>query len=160
MIQEMNSRELHRFELVACLHYQIHKGQECLKSRLQTIPNGWRDWRMIDARLGRLIDQLYDTMPLNRVKYMDNLNRNGEIIIRQRQVVKTDEFVTIHVSALKEVVNRAMVGDCTICFLDKPDIKHCALRKALIECAPPVDLNLGDCPYRYVIEHCEEGKYI
>ena len=160
MITEMNSRELHRFELIAVLDMQLHSGTELLKARLQTIPNGWRDYRMISTRLGRLVSQIYETMPTNRVRYMQTLCEYGEVLIRVRPAAKSDENMLIPISALKVLVNHAMAGTCTMCF-DGPDkVKACKLRKALMEVAPPVDLNLGECPYRYVVEQNDEGKYI
>lgn len=76
------------------------------------------------------------------------------------QAAKSDENLLIPISALKVLVNHAMAGTCTMCF-DGPDkVKACKLRKALMEVTPPVDLNLGECPYRYVIEQNDEGKYI
>ena len=43
---------------------------------------------------------------------------------------------------------------------DRAEIKGCALRKALMQIAPPKDLSLGECPYRYVVTHCDIGEYI
>lgn len=160
MKMEMNSRELHRFELLAALDVQLTKGGEPLKSRLQTIPNGWRDFRMITARLGRLVEQIYETMPTNRVRYMQTLCEYGEILIRVRPAAKSDENLLIPISALKTLINHAMAGTCTMCFKGRDEVKACKLRKALIEVAPPQDLTLGECPYRYVIEQNEEGRYI
>lgn len=156
----MNSRELHRFELIAVLDMQLHKGTEVLKNRLQTIPNGWRDYRMIATRLSRLVSQIYETLPTNRIRYMETLCAYGEVLIRVRPAAKSDENILIPVSALKMLVNHAMAGTCTMCFKGRDEVKACKLRKALIEVAPPVDLNLGECPYRYVIEQNEEGRYI
>ena len=160
MIQEMNSRELHRFELIAVLDMQLHKGTEVLKNRLQTIPNGWRDYRMIATRLARLVSQIYETLPTNRIRYMETLCAYGEVLIRVRPAAKSDENILIPVSALKVLVNHAMAGTCTMCFKGRDEVKACKLRKALIEVAPPQDLTLGECPYRYVIEQNEEGRYI
>lgn len=156
----MNSRELHRFELIAVLDMQLHKGTEVLKNRLQTIPNGWRDYRMIATRLSRLVSQIYETLPTNRIRYMETLCAYGEVLIRVRPAAKSDENILIPVSALKMLVNHAMAGTCTMCFKGRDEVKACKLRKALIEVAPPVDLTLGECPYRYVIEQNEEGRYI
>ena len=160
MIMEMNSKELHRFELVACLDMQLTSGQEPLKARLQTIPNGWRDWRMIQARLARLVTQIYATMPEKRMKYMRSICAYGEVLIRLKPAAKSDENVLVPVSALKVLVNGAMLQKCRYCFEDRAGIKACELRKALIEAAPPIDLNMGECPYRHVVETCEEGEYI
>ena len=160
MIIEMNSRELNRVELFAALHAQLAGGEETLKPRLQTIPNAWRDWRMVEAVAGRLLTQIYQTKPTNRLRTNEHLCAHGEVVIRMKPVVKVDEFLPIHVSALKTLVNHAMAGTCTMCFEGRDFVKHCKLRKALMEVTPPVDLALGECPYRYVIEQNEEGKYI
>lgn len=160
MILDMNSRELHRVELIAAIHANLAGGEEPLKSRLQTIPHGWRDYRMILTRIGRLLTQLYETMPMNRLRMIEHLCAHGEVLIRMKPVIKTDEYMPIHVSALKTLVNHSMAGTCTMCFEGRDFVKKCPLRKALMEVTPPVDLTLGECPYRYVIEQNEEGKYI
>ena len=160
MTMEMNSKELHRFELIACLDMQLHGGQEPLKARLQTIPDGWRRYRAITAMLARLVSEIYTTMPERRVRYMETLCAHGEVLVRIKPAAKSDENVLVPVSALREIVNRAMLQKCRYCFEDRAGIKACELRKALIECAPPIDLNLGECPYRHVVENCEEGEYI
>lgn len=160
MVKEMNSRELHRVELIAALDAQLEGGQEPLKSRLQTIPNGWRDYRMIHTRLGRLITQIYDTMPISRVKYMLTLCKYGEVLVRVKPAARSDENILMPVSALRVLINAAMSEHCTMCFKGRDEVKACKLRKALIEAAPPVDLSLGECPYRYVVENNDSGEYI
>lgn len=160
MIMDMNSRELHRVELIAAIHAQLAGGEEPLKKRLQTISHGWRDYRMILTRIGRLLTQLYETMPENRLRYIETLCAHGEVLIRVKPAAKSDENILIPVSALKMLVNHAMAGTCTMCFEGRDKIKACQLRKALMEVAPPVDLSVGECPYRYVVEQNDEGKYI
>lgn len=160
MIMDMNSKELHRFELIAALDVQLASGQEPLKKRLQTIPNGWRDFRMITARLGRLVSQIYETMPTNRVRYMQTLCAHGEVLVRVKPAAKSDENLLIPVSALKVLVNHAMSGTCTMCFEGREKVKACPLRKALMEAAPPVSLEIGECPYRYVVEQNTDKEYI
>ena len=159
MIMDCNSRELHRIELIAALDAQLQGGEEPLKKRLQTIPNAWRDYRMCLTRLGRLVEQVYHTLPTKTLKHMAALCQHGEVLIRFKPVVANDAQL-IMTSDLKELINTAMEAKRTICFEDRAGVKACRLRKALMDIAPPKDLSLGDCPYRYVIEHSDRGDYI
>lgn len=160
MIMDCNSRELHRIELLAAIDAQLQGGQEPLKARLQTIPNAWRDYRMCVSRIGRLVEQVYQTLPIKTLKHMEALCRHGEVLIRFKPVAKSDDAQLIMTSDLKELINVAMEAKCTICFEGRAGVKACRLRKALMDVAPPRDLSLGECPYRYVIENCKAGEYI
>lgn len=159
MIMDCNSRKLHRIEMIAALDAQLQGGEEPLKPRLQTIPNAWRDYRMCLTRLGRIVEQIYQTLPTKTLKHMAALCAHGEVLIRFKPVVSNDAQL-IMTGDLKELINTAMEAKCTICFEDRAGVKACRLRKALMDIAPPTDLALGDCPYRYVIEHANRGDYI
>lgn len=158
--KDFNAYELHNLELIAGLDAQLHHGETALKSRLQTIPNGWRDFRMCTSRIARLLIQLYDTAPLRTLKHMQNLCAHGEIIIRLRQPVKTDEMQVVSNKDLKFLINTAMAAKCTMCFENAAGIKACQLRKTLMLIAPPDTVNTMSCPYRDIIEQNEVGKYI
>lgn len=160
MIMEMNSRELHRLELIAALDAQLQGGQEPLKTRLQGIPNAWRDYRMCTSRIGRIVQQLYTTVPDKTLRHMQALCSFGEVLIRLKPAARTNDLQLLMTKDIKLLVNLAMEYKCTMCFADRAEIKACELRKALMNVAPPVDTNLGPCPYRYVIEEYDAGHYI
>lgn len=162
MITEVNSREAHRIELLAALDAQLAHGEEPLKARLQTIPNAWRDYRMCVTRVGRILMQIYSTVPDRTLRHMRALCERGEVLIRFRPVVRNpaDEYQLVPTADLKLLINTAMEARCTMCFEGRAGVKACDLRKALIQIAPPQDLEKGECPYRYVVEACKRGDYI
>lgn len=161
MIMDCNSRELHRLELIAAIDAQLQGGEEPLKKRLQTIPHAWRDYRMILTRLGRILTETYATVPDKTLRHMAALVSHGEVLIRIKPVTKMpDDLQLLPTDDLKVLINTAMEAQCTMYFEDRAGVKRCQLRKALMIIAPPKDLHLGECPYRYVVEQCSRGDYI
>ena len=45
-ITEANAREVHAIEFLAGLDAQLKANEQALKERLQSIPNGWRNYRL------------------------------------------------------------------------------------------------------------------
>lgn len=155
----MNAKELHRFELLATLDMQLMGGQEPLEARLRSIPNGWRDYKMVLSRLGKLIEQIYQTMPDKAVAHMINLCRYGETIVRLKPAGGGGYMQPVDVSDLRVLINTAMEGECLICDKDRHGAKKCKLRKSLMIIAPPVHVT-DDCPYKTVVDQSMVGDYI
>ena len=159
-IMEMNSKELHRFELFACLDAQLMGGEEPLEKRLKSIPNGWRDYRMILSRTGNLVRRLYETMPDKAVQHMVHLMRHGEAIVRVKPIGGVQYFQAVDVKDLKVLINTCIESECLICGKEGTEIRKCPLRRAFSVICPPIDAEKGECPYRYVVEHSKVGDYI
>lgn len=160
MILDMNREELKRFELVACLDAQLMGAEKTMEPRLRTIPNGWRDYRMVMTRLGQLVEAIYQTMPDKAVKHMVNLLRHGEAIVRIKPIDSGHYLQPIDVRDLRVLVNLAVEAECFGCSKGRAEIKGCELRKVLMVATPPSDVNLGECPYRYVADNYPVGKYL
>ena len=159
-IREMNSKELHRFELLACLDVQLMGGQEPLEARLRSIPNGWRDYKLALTLVGKLVQKLYDTMPDKAIQHMVQLMRHGEAVVRMKPIGGGQYFQPVDVKDLKILINTCIDSECLICGKEGTDIRKCPLRRALSVIAPPVDAEKGECAYRYVVEHSKVGEYI
>lgn len=153
---EANGREMHGVQLIASLDEALQQYEPILKARVQTIPDGWRRYRAVTAMIDRLVRQILDTLPMNRKRQMNKLIDYGEIVIRLRPVVKEPEDALTTVEALKVLAEAAMEGRCAYCLEQREGIKHCTLRKALMDCLPPDDLAVGECPYRYAVEVSRE----
>lgn len=160
MIMDMNSKELHRFELLACLDVQLMSGAEPLEARLRSIKDGWRDYKMILSRIGSLVSRIYETMPDKSIRHMQQLTRHGEAIVRLKPAGGAGYFQPVDVNDLRILINLAIEAECFGCSKGKPGIRGCKLRKTLMTVAPPTDVSLGECPYRYVVDNAPLGEYI
>ena len=161
-IMEANAREIHTIEFLAGLDARLVGGQEVLKERLKTIPNGWRDYRMLLTRTEKLLDSVYSTLPNKTRLHMQRLCEVGEIIIRPKPAVKLHDDVQIVGSDdLKLLINAAIASECLMCVKDAREQKKCKLRKVLANIAPTEAVHKdGLCAYIDVVARNELGEYI
>ena len=157
-----NARELHIIEFVAGLHAQIKKGEEILKPRLDAIPGGWMNYRTASSRIEKVLDGIYQTLPMKTLRHMDRLCQCGEVIIRPKPAIKMPDDTRIVLSDdLKMLINVAITNECAMCIKDGREQKKCALRKALENIAPTAGVSKkGLCAYVEVAAQNELGKYI
>lgn len=162
-VMEASSREVHFIEFIAGLDAQVHNGEAHLKERLQTIPDGWRQYRIAKSAINKVINGLYDTLPDKTLAHMTDLIARGEVIIRPKPVCKDMGNVQIVQTAdLKLLINHAMAAECAMCMKEGREQKKCELRKALMCICPPTQLNRNStlCPYIDVANACDIGHYI
>ena len=156
----VNGRELQIIEYLAALDAQLVGHQDTLRERLQLVPNGWRQWRLMTATVGALLSALYDTLPVKNLKRMEQLCRNGEVIVRLKPVARQPEQIIADEDDLRQIINAAMSAECAICLKDAREIKACRLRRALTAIVPPDQLADYGCAYRDVALQSEYGNYI
>lgn len=102
-----------------------------LEKRLKSIPNGWRDARMIQSVLGRLIDRLTDTIPPEqRIAILTNLTKQ-EIRIGATSVASAKDFTLVPLESAYVLVDAAMDSVCDFCSKTVMEARKCELRKAL-----------------------------
>lgn len=144
-----NAREVHNIEFLAGLDVQLTDGCEILKDRLSVIPNGWRNFRLAQATVSRLMEKIYETLPDKTLKHMARLCSCGEIVIRPKSVIKRPDDAQIVLNDdLRTVVNHAMAAECAMCLKDPREQKKCKLRAALENIAPVAELKKnGLCNY-------------
>lgn len=161
-IREANAREIHSIEFLAGLDAQLIQAQDTLKERLQAIPNGWRDFRMIVTTCERLLDKVYGTLPDKTLLHMQRICQYGQIIIRPKPLVKLgDDVQIVGESELRMLINTCIGNECAICVKDMHEQRGCKLRKALMHVAPVAELPKDKhCTYLDVVAGNELGKYI
>lgn len=157
---ESNSKETHAVEILAALDCQMSKYEVHLKDRLKSVPGAWQQFRMGKAGVANAINACYDTLPVKTLLHMQRLCDHGEVIIRQKGVVKTDDVQFVPTPGLKLLVNIAMENECAICMKDPTGQRKCELRKALMLMAPPDRVNKFGCAYRDVAAKNSLGDYI
>ena len=161
-ITEANAREVHAIEFLAGLDAQLNANEQNLKERLQSIPNGWRNYRLALKMTENVIDAVYDTLPEKTIRHMARLCAVGEVIIRPKPALTKGAYSqVVDNEDLRFLINRAMEGCCAICLKNPAESKGCAMRKVLMRIAPPETLRKdGICDYRDVAARCNMGEYI
>lgn len=162
MIMEANAREIHSIEFLAGLDARLVEGRRDLEERLKTIPGGVEDFENAISTVERLLDAIYDTLPLKTLKHMDRLCKLGQIIIRPKPMVKMpDDVHIVDAEDLKLLINCVVENKCAMCVEDYAGQKGCKLRKALHHIAPTEEIHRdGRCSYLDVAAGNELGKYI
>ena len=161
-IMEANAREVHNIEFLAGLDAQLIQGQEILKERLALVPNGWRNFRLAVTTTQKVLDGIYETLPIKTLRHMDRLCSCGEVIIRPKPAIKMPDDTQIVLSDdLKLLINKAMSAECAMCLKAPPEQKKCSLRKALQNIAPTEEVyRNGLCSYIDVAAAHNLGEYI
>lgn len=158
--EKPNGREMSAIEYMAALDSQLLKHQTTLKDRLSSIPNGWRDYRLLISLMGRLLERLYSTLPVKTLLRLEAMCKNGEVVIRLHPPSRTPEYVLVLDTDLQLLINTAMAAECAICLKEGPEIKKCPLRKALDGIAPAYEEPGTMCAYQAVTLESEYGKYV
>ena len=161
-IKEANSREIRTIEYLAGLDKQLVDGQQHLKERLQSIPNGWRDFRLAAKATERVLDAIYETIPDKTKLHMMRIGECGQVIIRPNPAIKLPGDVQmVMIDDLLMLVNSTIAAECAVCLKDAREQKKCKLRKALMNITPPTKVpESGLCVYADVAAQNELGKYI
>ena len=161
-IMDANAREIHNIEFLAGLDAQLIQGQEILRDRLALIPNGWRNFRLAVSTTQKVLDAIYETLPLKILRHMDRLCKCGEVIIRPRPAIKMPDDVQIVLADdLRLLINMIVAQECAMCLKAPPEQKSCKLRKALQNVAPTAEVyKNGLCSYVDVAAAHKLGEYI
>ena len=111
----------------------------------------WRDIRIIDSLVDKVQRALLDTMPERREEYYLAYCRHGHYELVMNGPFRGTRYVMINDRHLAEITERAMEAECMMCFREGGEIRSCPLRRALLEVAPPGELEDGrweKCEYR------------
>ena len=148
MAEQLSGRERRAMEqLVAFLSYTA-SDSGALKERLKTIPNGWRDWRLMNTLSVKLYVALMETLTVNQYAQFKKLEQHGTCVIQLRTAAKGEDFDFVRMSALKKIVRVAIDDHCSLCVKTDAECRGCKLRKSLMEICPPYEIPKYGCAYR------------
>ena len=111
----------------------------------------WRDVRLLTRLVCKVQDALMDTVPESRIEYYDAYRRGGHYELVMNGPVRQTRYVLISDRKLAALTEAAMESECAMCMRDGSEIGHCLLREALLEVAPPTEVEQGrwrKCEYR------------
>ena len=162
--QKLNGRELAILELLVMLHGMMKgRGTRDLEGLMRRSgPRGWMRYRQALGILEKLLDDVYAVIPLQNLRMLDNMMRNGEVNIKLRRAgAYDDDMALVPVEHVKVLINTGMHAECAICLRDRAQIKQCTLRKALDAINPPESFETTGCAYRDVVVRSDTpGEYI
>ena len=116
-----NAREIHIIEFLAGLDAQLMQGQEILRDRLALVPDGWRKFRLAVTTTEKVLDGIYETLPMKTLKHMDRLCQCGQVIVRPRPLVKMpDDVQIVPADDLRLIINMIVAQECAMCLKSPP----------------------------------------
>ena len=121
----------------------------------------WRDMRILLRLVEKVQNQMLATMPPARERYYAVYCEQGHYELVMNGPKRPDRFVVISDKKLGALTDAAMEAECVMCFREGSEIGKCPLRAALLECAPPTELQEGlwtKCEYREAASQVLNGQ--
>lgn len=108
-----------------------------LEQLARRVPNGWRDLRMVQSKLDKLVESVLNTIPVEQLDTMIAQMRISHLRIVTNDVGKSDESKwLVPRDELTELVAAVVDEKCLMC--DKTDWYNCKLRRIISDL--PVDV--------------------
>ena len=155
---DMTSKELHAVEYIAALEKRLDENDRYLEKRLRSIPDMYRQYRLI----GRVLDNLYDSMQPKALNHMLKVCQNSELIFRPKSILNgSSDAQVITNKDLELLVGIAINSCCSLCLKTGSEIKQCELRKTLMNVVPLNELSDSSlCGYTDAIGECEMDEML
>lgn len=145
----LNRRENEFFVDIMVLRNTFYKNAEALRGRLKPYRGAWRDLKLMIYLTDKLQAIISETVPLKQLLRYEALAKHGLHAVDIPGPVQLHGLLKIcTVESLTAMAEAAMRNECAMCIKDGREIKRCALRKALIEAAPPTEISELGCEYR------------
>lgn len=147
--KEAGGKELRSIQMLAMWHNVLLFYQDDLKPRLKTIPNGWRQYRLIFTCVEKLLQQVYDSLPNSTMARIIQTSKALEMRLLPKSASQKEYFV-IPFNDFMELLQYIDDGACRMCLGDKETARKCPLRRILRDQVPPVEgtsNKYSDCPY-------------
>ena len=108
-----------------------------LEQLTRRVPNGWRDLRMVQSKLDKLVESVLNTIPVEQLDTMIAQMRISHLRIVTNDVGKSDDSKwLVPRDELTELVAAVVDEKCLMC--DKTDWYNCNLRRIISDL--PVDV--------------------
>ncbi len=156
----VDSQELRTIEFMMALTARLKTGEKYMRDRLRTIPDGWRQYRLVEAVTDKLLDKVYDTVPTKTLIYLQKLSMQGEVKVQFKPASRLEDWYYVKDSDLKLIANTAMAATCAVCLKNEREIKQCKLRKTFQDVLIPPEIPKIGCPYRDIAAKSEWGDYV
>ena len=156
-----NGREMAAIDWLSVLCAMMADHEQGIKSRLNGVKNGWRDYRLALTLVSNLLGKAVAGLPAHQQRHVRNVLKTHEVTLRPAQIIKTpNDMLLIDKAAFRTIINTAMAAECAICLKSEAEIRGCKLRKALETCIMLEEYPKVGCGYTDVVTNNELGKYI
>lgn len=156
-----NGREMAAIDWLGVLCAMMADHEQGIKSRLNGVKNGWRDYRLALTLVSKLLGKAVAGLPAHQQRHVRNVLKMHEVTLRPAQIVKTpNDMLLIDKATFRTIINTAMAAECAICLKSEAEIRGCKLRKALETCIMLEEYPKVGCGYTDVVTNNELGKYI
>ena len=123
----------------------------------------WRDIRLMLTLVNRVQEKMLRTMPASRDEYYSAYAKHGHYELHIDGPVRTARHLLVTDKHLGSICEAAMKSECILCMREGSEINRCELREALLEAAPPTDMDESDglfrkCEYRDAAGALVQGK--
>ena len=111
----------------------------------------WRDIRLMLRLVNKTQEAMLQTMPEGRDEYYSSYAAGGHYELRMNGPIRNPRHVLITDMNLATICEAAIENECAMCFRDGSEIGKCPLREALLEVAPPTEIQesrWNRCEYR------------
>ena len=120
-----------------------------VRGRLEMVnPDAWRDLRLLISLVGRIQQDLMDTMPASREEYYAALARSGRYHLDIEGPIRQGRMLLITDLKLSALCEKVMQSECVMCLRTGREIEQCPIRDTLLEVAPPSETQEDGAVYR------------
>lgn len=130
-LKRIRSDESLPLRMIWCIDTMLRRELGAIEQRVRSIPNGWRDLRMMTAVMKKLKVNLYLTFPEEQRRTFEKTLSAQEFQISAPRLSKDPTFVYMDLDDAKLLMRHAILNECTYCHKSKQDARKCELRKAI-----------------------------
>lgn len=156
----VNARELHTIEYLMALDAQLKRNENYIRDRLRAVPNGWRQYRLLESVADNLGIKICETVPTKTLCYLEKLSIFGEVKVQFRPASRLPDMIWATSDDMRTIANAAMASACAVCLRNEREVKQCKLRKAMSNVLIPEEIPKVGCPYRDIAEVSDLGDYV
>lgn len=147
-LKRVRSAENQALKCFCAMDSMMQRDTMALESRVRSIKNGWRDYRMLQAVMRNLREKIYETIPQEQVATIERNLSAMEFKIGAARVAGETDFVYISLPDLITLVRYAKQNECFACAKTKQEARKCELRKSLDAWTTHNMEEVDGCAYR------------
>ena len=112
--------------------------ESILEERLKTVPNGWRDYRMLKTRMSTELDGLLETVPLKKLVAIHRELKNVKIKLNigPDAAGSDDQVIYVNEEAFLKLLDQIVAMNCMLCDKRGKEVKHCPWLQLIEDCLP------------------------
>lgn len=140
MQEKLTGKERTALLYLAALDDEIHKAGPILRERLrEALPNGWRDWRLVQTTTARLLMRLVDTLTEKDLHWLSHMLEHGRMSVALPGPLAKPDYLIVDAQDMAAISRMAARQACGLCMKGRKDAQGCELRRCLQNIAPMPD---------------------